>query len=93
MSIDASGTVLHDGVNPAGPDGDSNPALTQFNLVAGHHAALLARIDSGSPLVVGAADTIFADRAGRLWLGINDVGTENNAGQFSVSVKVTPAAG
>jgi TIR domain len=95
VTITADGTVWHspDQGSGVGPGGDPNPALAQYSLVEGSHAALLARIANGDPRVIGGGSAFTAESAGRLWLGVNDIGPDNNHGQFTAMVTVSPAGG
>jgi hypothetical protein len=89
--ISAAGTVWHSPDQATGPDGDPNTALAQFSITKGNHAALLAKVGpEGAPIVVGTHGQFVADRSGSLWLGINDVGTDNNHGNFDVTVRIIP---
>jgi len=94
VSVTASGTVfpgLPDRSIAATPDGVPNrPEFRSANVVAGvDHSGLIGRVGAtGQPFVVGHDDR-FTAAAGRLFLGINDVGVENNDGSFSASVTVT----
>jgi hypothetical protein len=95
--IDATGTVAHSPAkgDTTGPDGDNRPDLNQFNVVTNTqslgagHGALLAKVGDGRPFVVGHHDEFTAGASGRLFLGINDTGVDNNAGQFNARVSVT----
>ena len=87
LSIEAHGAITHSPGGPLlSPDGD--PALAGHpSNVAGleeaNHAALIGRIgEDGAPFVVGRDRTISVEIEGRLYLGINDVGVDNNAGEF-----------
>jgi hypothetical protein len=54
-----------------------------------HHAGLIGRISvSGTPFLVGSNFTGSADLSGELFLGINDIGVENNGGAFAATVQV-----
>jgi hypothetical protein len=54
-----------------------------------HHAALIGRISaSGTPFLVGSSFAGSADRSGELYLGINDIGVNNNGGAFAATVQV-----
>lgn len=80
-----------------GPEG--NPDLDVPTNVPGledeNHAALIGRIGlEGVPFLVGpelSAHTVETD--GRLYLGINDIGVENNEGSFAAEVTVTRLPG
>ena len=95
VSITASGTVFPNTANRgfvANPDGVPNhPEIRRFNVVPGvDHSGLIGRIgNGGSPFVVGRSHRFKAQAAGRLFLGINDVGVDNNAGAFDARVTVT----
>ncbi|MCU1448130.1 MAG: hypothetical protein JWP02_300, partial [Acidimicrobiales bacterium] len=95
VAVTASGTVF-----PAipdrrlfnGPDGLPNrPDLVSRSVVAtSDHDSLIGKIGpSGTPFFVGAAGRFKADSAGPFFLGINDVGLENNDGSFQARVTVT----
>jgi hypothetical protein len=97
IAIDASGTIFA-GQEPqyeTGPDGLDRPDLNQFNVVTNTqslgagHGALLAKVGEGRPFVVGHHDEFTAGASGRLFLGINDTGLDNNSGHYSVQVSVT----
>lgn len=88
LSVSATGLVAHGGGGEFGPDGD--PALTNFgaNLVnCVGHVALIGRIaDTGDPFFVGSSTSFAAIGDGRLFLGVNDIGVDNNAGSFAAEV-------
>jgi hypothetical protein len=89
--VSATGTIFHDASGTTGPNGVAERLdLQQFNVLKGeNHAGLIGRIgDSGTPFSVGSdfASTNLAP--GRLFLGINDVGVDNNSGAFSAVVTV-----
>jgi hypothetical protein len=95
LAIEASGEIQAGPDQPAiGPDGAHDPGLRVFNLPelqGANHAALIGRIgEAGSPFLVGPILKASADRDGRLFLGINDMGVDNNAGAFDVVVTVSP---
>ena len=93
----ATGSVSPGAGVSAGPDGASDPAFRQFNEVdhgvtlGGNHSALIGRIGTAPPFLVGASAAVPADRAGPLQLGVNDAEVENNSGEWDVTVTVTPA--
>jgi hypothetical protein len=88
LSVSATGLVAHGGGGEFGPDGD--PALTNFgaNLVnCFGHVALIGRVtDTGDPFFVGSANSFASTGNGRLFLGVNDIGVDNNAGSFAAEV-------
>ena len=95
VSITASGTVFPNTANrslAANPNGVPNhPELRVFNVVPNvDHSGLIGRVGpAGSPFAVGRSDHFKANTAGRLFLGINDVGVDNNDGAFVARVTVT----
>jgi len=90
VELNASGIVLAAPTVPVGPDGTPNPAYRPSNLQgleAANHAALVASVDRTAPFaVVGSSATYACPAAGKLYLGVNDVGLENNSGQWTVTV-------
>jgi hypothetical protein len=89
--VHASGEVSYSHFHrPVGPDGDSQPHPNVCVLPGpDHHAGLIGRISSsGTPFLVGSHFTGSADRSGTLYLGINDVGVDNNGGAFTATVQV-----
>jgi hypothetical protein len=54
--------------------------------------SLIARVGAGRPFAVGDARSLRISTAGELQLGINDNHLEDNAGSWSASVTVAPAA-
>lgn len=94
--VHATGQVSFiEGAAPVGPDGATDPHPGAGVLPGpDHHAALIARISDrapGTPFLVGSTFEGRAERAGRLELGINDVGVENNGGAFQASIQVAPS--
>ncbi len=91
--ISASGRIRHHDDPPltAGPEGNPDPGLRQFNLpkLEGYnHASLIAKIgEAGEPFYVGPQLTLTAPTSGRLFLGINDVGVYNNGEAFAAEIR------
>ena len=78
-----------------GPDGVwDRPSARVFNvegLEEANHAGLIGRIgEAGAPFQVGSQLLSKADTEGRLFLGINDTGVGNNAGEFTATITVNP---
>jgi hypothetical protein len=97
IEIDAEGEATHDGgASWSGPAGDTNDDKRQYNLAEfplDNHNALVGRIGGdGIPFLIGEHASFAVDNAGTLYLGVNDQGVENNAGQYVVTIAVTPAA-
>ena len=95
IAIEASGEIKAALDRAAtGPDGEQDPTLRGANLPelpGANHAALIGRIgDAGPPFLVGPILKASADRDGRLFLGINDVGVDNNSGAYDVAIRVSP---
>jgi hypothetical protein len=95
VTITATGKVQPSVTDPnvfATPDGVANrPDLRQYNVIPNvNHSGLMGWIgDNGAPFQVGSRDVFTAPKAGRLFLGINDKGVENNAGKFQATVTIT----
>ena len=94
VTVRSSGEIVHDTAlpNPVGPDGDVESELRQCNVIVDvNHAALIGRVgDEGVPFLVGASSQFTADHSGILYLGINDVGVQNNTGSFTSVITITP---
>jgi hypothetical protein len=90
VEVTASGQVFHNQFASTGPEGIPNDPGLATPLPSANHAGLLGRITAdGGPFYVGAQDTFIADRDGRLLLGINDGGLENNRGHWDATVTVS----
>ena len=102
LSIGDGVLIEADGaINPAsaiplhGPDGvPDRPDARQFNVEGveeANHNSLIGRIgEAGAPFLVGSQLLFEADTEGRLFLGINDTGVGNNAGEFTATITVNP---
>jgi hypothetical protein len=96
VSIEADGEITPSAPNHPfnGPNGDPDPAGRRFNvegLEESNHAGLIGRIGAaGPPFQVGSQLLSTADTEGRLFLGINDGGVGNNAGEFTATITVQP---
>ena len=94
VAVTAGGQVFHNEGNSIGPEGFPNrpDLLTPFPEL--NHAALIGRIgDSDDAFYLGTSQTITAETDGRLYLGVNDGGLENNRGSWDATVDIEPAAG
>jgi hypothetical protein len=94
VAIAASGTVLPSkdiASLQAGPNGVFvRPDIAPYNVVKdAEHSSLIGRVADGPPFFVGADKRFSATAPGRLFLGINDTGVENNAGAFQARVTIT----
>lgn len=86
--IDIEGVPFND------PNGNPDPGARMYNvegLREAGHAALIGRIgEDGVPFQVGSQLLAQADAEGRLFLGINDTGVDNNDGEFTATITVNP---
>ncbi len=91
VAISATGTIFHDSSGSTGPNGVAERRdLRQFNVIESeNHGALIGRIgDGGAPFAVGSDFSSASLAPGRLFLGVNDRGLDNNSGAFSATVTV-----
>ena len=94
LAIEAGGAIAHAvGGALLDPGGDADTNLRTANLPGlneVNHAALIGRIgDVGTPFFVGPTYRITIQNDGRLFLGINDIGLEDNSGEYVAEVSVT----
>jgi DNA segregation ATPase FtsK/SpoIIIE-like protein len=92
LEITAAGTITHDNVGTSvRPDGNPKPNLRQYNVPEfpdTNHAALIGSIDRKQPYFpVGEEETYTCTAGGRLFLGINDIGLDDNSGKFIATIK------
>ncbi len=91
VQIAATGRAFHGGGDgSSGPEGDGDPGLQQFNVLAdANHNALIAKIGpAGKPFLVGPRLTFTAEEEGPLILGVNDTGVNNNSGAYAATITV-----
>jgi actin-like ATPase involved in cell morphogenesis len=90
VNIVAFGRAAHAPGEFTGPDGDPNPGLDQYSLMrSAPHNALIGKIGKTAEFfLVGNSSTFQADSAGRLFLGPNDTGTQNNSGSYTATITV-----
>jgi hypothetical protein len=103
LSIDDTVLIEADGaITPSdpyqplnGPNGNPDPTARRYNvegLEEANHAGLIGRIgEAGAPFQVGSQLLSKADTEGSLFLGINDSGVGNNAGEFTATITVNPS--
>jgi len=97
LRIEGVGAVQHGTTTGFyGPAG--NPDVSRTNNVPGledeNHSALIGRIgDGGAAFLVGSEREITVETAGRLFLGVNDIDVDNNAGAFGAVITVTHSSG
>lgn len=92
IEVIAGGEVFHNESSSIGPEGFPNRPELLTPLPSANHAGLLGQVGtSGASFYVGRDTTFTAERDGRLFLGINDGGLENNRGNFTARVTVRGA--
>jgi hypothetical protein len=92
LDITATGTIYHKlGGKGVGPDGNPDPKARRSNIKGfpdGGHAGLIGSIDRRQPYFVMGKRTVYTcGDGGRLFLGINDRGLDNNSGKFVAEIK------
>jgi len=91
VAIAATGTIFHDPTSSTGPNGVAERRdLSQYSVIdSENHGALIGRIgDAGPPFGVGSDFSSASLAPGRLFLGVNDKGLDNNSGAFTATVTV-----
>jgi hypothetical protein len=89
VRIESSGEVqlglnADDKANPAGSvTGRNAPNAPVRNARAG---ALIGRVGNGAPFLIGDRSSVQMPASGRLFLGVNDDGMQDNSGEFRVVV-------
>ena len=96
LDITASGSIFHNKDDPTsavGPDGLTDPWFHQFNvsgLPDANTASLIGSVGgTGDPFFVGSSKSYPCERAGTLFLGINDIGVANNSGAFVATIELS----
>lgn len=90
VTVAATGESFHSEAGKTDPDGLSDPNLDPFSVIPGTpHNALIGKVgDDGAPFRVGSERTFRATATGRLLLGVNDKGVDNNAGGYRATITV-----
>ncbi|MDQ4146055.1 MAG: caspase family protein [Actinomycetota bacterium] len=89
VEVSALGEVFHNEASSIGPEGFPNRPDLLTPLATANHAGLLGRVGPrGDPFYIGRSTTFVVKQNGRLFLGINDGGLENNRGFFTATIKV-----
>jgi hypothetical protein len=94
VAVGATGTIFHDASGSTGPNGVAERRdLHQFNVLdTENHGALIGRIGpNGAPFSVGSDFSSSSLAPGRLFLGVNDIGLDNNSGAFTATVTIRKA--
>ncbi len=91
IHLRAQGTWLYTPGEYHGPEGHKRyPAPSYYPVGGVAGGVLLGRIgEAGQPIIVGRGRTFYADRAGLLYLRINDDILSDNDGYVTVEVSVT----
>lgn len=77
-----------DATDVAGSAGSkSGRYATNSPLPRNFAGALIARVGNGTPFPIGNQTTVTMPASGQLFLGVNDDGFEDNAGEFRVEIK------
>ncbi|MCA1675131.1 MAG: toll/interleukin-1 receptor domain-containing protein [Actinobacteria bacterium] len=78
----------------SGPDGIpgtvDNPTYKSVTLAVAHDSVIGKIGEDGEPYPITARGSKVADRAGRLFVGVNDTDACNNGGAFTVQVRISP---
>jgi hypothetical protein len=97
IAISATGSMQYEPGKPSGPEGQPRGWKDLLRVLPANdvgRGTLLARIgndDAAQAFVIGPSREILAGRAGRLFLGINQMANESADGSYHVTVKVTRA--
>lgn len=95
LQIAVSGTVMHEDSarGEVGPTGLTDPRYHRWNvpgLPDANTVAVIGSLDQALPLfVVGNGTTYTCPREGALFLGVNDIGVQNNSGKFTAKITKT----
>lgn len=78
---------IRNGGDMIGPEGSSSEDRAGAPVPSLAVGALIGRIGTGTPFAIGASSQpITMPAAGRLYLGVNDAGTGDNSGTFTVTI-------
>ena len=92
LRIAASGTIDHAPGQSTGPEGipdtSGDNAYPTSIRDESNHGALIGRIGDGDWFHVGGAVALEVSTSGPIELAVNDIGIDNNAGAFQVTVRV-----
>jgi PA-IL-like protein len=86
FAISASGEVAYAPGRVSNAGGDPAEHNAAFPVGSWPVGALVAKIGSGKPFPIGAAQTLAMPASGRLMLGVNDTILTDNSGAFQVTV-------
>jgi hypothetical protein len=90
INIVTTGQIAPGPGQSCGPDGLPGTGLDIFSLIGGGHTAAVIGLiaGSGTPFLVGSNYNGVASASGHLYLGINDVGVDNNSGSFTTTIRL-----
>ena len=88
IAFNTSGTIEFGRVMTTGPDGDKNlPPRPGYAIRDMPVGGLIGRVGNGAPFPIGSTQSpISMPAGGRLFLGVNDDGYDDNNGAFDVNV-------
>jgi hypothetical protein len=87
--FNAQGTVqLSQGANDTASPAGSNRRADNAPVRQAPAGGLVARVDNGNPVFVGATGTMRAATSGRLFLTVNDDYLGDNSGEYRVNITV-----
>ena len=86
---DTTGGVGPDGAAPRA-DGTFDPGGNVPGLENAPHRGLIGSVDGANLFFIGSEATIACPSDGKLQLGVNDVGIDDNTGEFVATVKPRP---
>ena len=88
INITATGQILHAAGATSGPDGVTGNDGASI-VGGGHQSGLIGLIGgTNTPFFVGSNYNGVAAASGPLYIGINDVGLDNNSGQYTATVRL-----
>jgi hypothetical protein len=86
IAFNVGGTIEVAPGASAGPGGNTSVQRGNYPVRNAPAGALIGRIGNGSPFLIGTNSEMRMPGAGRLMLGINDDGFNDNSGSFSVNI-------
>src|SRR4051812_47105825 len=74
----------------ASPDGNGSPCTASCLLPSAHFGTLIGRIgEQGAWFFVGSTNVLSSNKAGMLYLAVNDTIFDNNTGGFAASISIS----
>lgn len=96
LRVEAEGTINYSSTKTCGPNGgerdwkDLIRALPVNDVGRGALIGMIGQAGAATPFFVGAREEFKVEKAGRLFLGINDDDYRNNRGSFRVRIEIVP---